>query len=229
MTTKKKSKSASAEPAAPRAGVIPAEFEERIDIERPDIYPADMIARHRDRYGWAVSAIYKRFGRAGRTLDAACGTGYGSALLLSFSAKVIGIDGDHGAIAHARKRFGGSLLSFRWSDFNKQLAAHGEEFDAVVTIETIEHLPDEGAPVFLGELHRVLAENGLLLLSTPAFDAKRGLTSTYHLKEYTPNEMVALVTAAGFVDVELDGPEDLFVKDVPGFIFLRARKPEAKR
>ncbi len=213
--------------AEPRAGTIPPKHEERIDIERTDLYPAEMITRHRDRYGWAVGAISKRFGRAGRVLDAACGTGYGSQLLLSVAARVVGLDGNHGALDHARKRFGGSLLSFRWSDLNKQIAASAGDFDAAVTIETIEHLPEEFATHFLGELHRALTPNGLLLLSTPSFNAERGLTSTFHLKEYTPNEMVALVTAAGFVDVELDGPDNLWVKDVPGFIFLRARKPAA--
>ncbi|MBS3927793.1 MAG: class I SAM-dependent methyltransferase [Sphingomonadales bacterium] len=226
MTTKKKSsKSVTATLEQPKAGVLAKEHEERIDIERTDIYPEDMIKRHRERYCWSISEISKRFCRAGRVLDAACGTGYGSSLLLGISNKVVGLDGDHGALDHARKRFGGSLLSFRWSDLNHTIAGNTEEFDAAVTIETIEHLPEEGAQFFLSELHRVIAKNGLLLISTPEFNAERGLTSTFHLKEYTPNEMIALVTAAGFVDVVLSDATNIWVKDLPGFIFLSARKP----
>lgn len=221
MKTKKKtSKSAVAVEEAPRAGVLPKEHEERIDIERTDLYPADMVERHRYRYLWAMSKITERFVRAGWTLDAACGTGYGSHLLLNNSARVVGLDRDEGALSHARKRFGGSLLNFRQSDFVKCLPLHTEQVDAAVSIETIEHLTGDSAAFFLSELKRVLVPGGLLLLSTPQFDEKRGLTSTFHIKEYTSNEITALVTAMGFVDVQAD------VHDVmPGFIFLTARRP----
>lgn len=221
MTTKKKSsKSAVAVKDAPRAGVLPKESEERIDIERTDLYQADMIERHRQRYLWAMTKIAERFLRAGWTLDAACGTGYGSHLLLNNSARVVGLDRDEGALSHARKRFGGSLLNFRQADFVKCLPLHTEQVDAAVSIETIEHLTGDSAAFFLSELKRVLVPGGLLLLSTPAFNAERGLTSTFHVKEYTPNEIIALVTAIGFVDVQTED-----VKELPGFIFLTARQP----
>ena len=212
----------------PKAGVIPAEYEERIDVDRPDIYPADMIARHKARYNWAMNAVWARFGRSGYTLDAACGTGYGSKDLLQSSAKVIGLDGDKDAVAHARGRFGGSLLTFREADFAAPLPVNSGQFDAAVTIETIEHLSEADAGFFLAELKRALAPNGLLLLSTPEFNAERGLTSTFHIKEYMPNEMIALVTAAGFVDVIVE-KFDRSIVEAYGrghFIFLRARKPE---
>ncbi len=220
MIKKKTSKSSVAVKEAPRAGVLPKECEERIDIERADIYPADMIERHRSRYLWASTKVFKRFVRAGWTLDAACGTGYGAHLLLGTSAKVIGLDCDKGALEHARKRFGGSLLNFRQADFVKCLPIHTEQIDAAVSIETIEHLTGDSAAFFLSELKRVLVPGGLLLLSTPAFNAERGLTSTFHIKEYTPNEIIALVTAIGFVDVQTED-----VKELPGFIFLTARRP----
>lgn len=214
-------------PSQPMAGVLKKEFEERIDVDRPDIYPADMIERHRDRYRWASAAIAHRFGRAGWTLDAACGTGYGSNILLWTSAKVIGLDVHAGAIAHARTRFGGSLLSFRQTNLALPLPVHAQQFDAAVTIETIEHLQEADAPFFLSGLQRALMPGGLLLLSTPEFNAERGLTSTFHIKEYTPNEMIALVTAAGFVDVILE-KFDRSIVEANGrghFILLRARKP----
>ncbi len=217
---KKTKKSTTAVKEAPRAGVLPADYEERIDIERPDLYPPDMIERHMKRYIWAEEKIVQRFARAGWTLDAACGTGYGSHMLLGASAKVVGLDCDEGALAHARKRFGGSLLDFRKADFVQVLPLHTEQFDAAVCIETIEHLTGDSAAFFLSELKRVLNRGGLLLLSTPAFNAERGLTSTFHVKEYTPNEMIALVTAVGFVDVQTEDRADM-----PGFIFLTARQP----
>ena len=223
MTKKKEAKTAVAE--APKAGVIPAEFEERIDIERPDIYPQAMIERHRNRYFWACGRISDRFARSGWTLDAACGTGYGSSLLLSNSHKVVGLDGDASAIKHARERFGGSLLAFRQADFARPLPVNGDQFDAAVTIETIEHLTEAAASYFLGELHRSLTKNGLLVLSTPIFNAARGLTSTFHIKEYTPNEMVALITSAGFVDVKVDDIDERGFSNLGDFMFITARKP----
>lgn len=223
MTTKKKTF------IRPAASTLPAEFEERIDIDRGDIYPKEMIDRHVARYRWAVGQVTRRYGRAGWTLDAACGTGYGSLMLMSASHKVLGLDLNADVLQEARARFGGSLLTFRQSDFRKQLPISSDQFDAAVCIETIEHFDESHGANFLRELYRSVVPGGILILSTPSFDKERGMTSTYHVKEYTPNEMVAIVTAAGFVDIELDGPDNLWVKDMPGFIFLRARKPEVVR
>ena len=63
---------------------------------------------HWHRYAVAVPAA------AGlRVLDAACGEGYGSALLARTAAHVVGLDVDAEAVAHARERYARANLRFR--------------------------------------------------------------------------------------------------------------------
>ena len=55
---------------------------------------------------WHRYAFARRFVAGKRVLDAACGEGYGSALLGEAAASVVGIDIDGPTIAHALTRYG---------------------------------------------------------------------------------------------------------------------------
>ena len=55
---------------------------------------------------WHRYVFARAFVRGKRVLDAACGEGYGSALLADEAASVVGIDVDAAAIQHARSRYG---------------------------------------------------------------------------------------------------------------------------
>ena len=54
---------------------------------------------------WHRYAFARRYVTGKRVLDAACGEGYGSALLAGLAAQVTGIDIDAAAIAHARASY----------------------------------------------------------------------------------------------------------------------------
>ncbi|MCW5579095.1 MAG: class I SAM-dependent methyltransferase, partial [Dokdonella sp.] len=56
---------------------------------------------HWHRYAFARGLVAGK-----RVLDAACGEGYGSALLAAVAGSVTGVDVDADAIAHARARYG---------------------------------------------------------------------------------------------------------------------------
>src|SRR6202158_4675765 len=55
---------------------------------------------------WHRYAFARRFAAGKRVLDAACGEGYGSALLGAVAESVVGVDIDASAIAHAGERYG---------------------------------------------------------------------------------------------------------------------------
>jgi 2-polyprenyl-3-methyl-5-hydroxy-6-metoxy-1,4-benzoquinol methylase len=190
-----------------------AKVEERIDIYDHTKFSDEMIKRHVDRYKWARDKIIDRFYRAGRVVDFACGTGYGSAILLQASHTVLGIDRDDVALDKARKRHGGSLLTFMFT--NAGIVGKWPA-DAVVSIETIEHL--EKPDIFLKDAFQAIDDNGLLVLSTPEAHPDRVVTNPYHLREYTKPEIQEAIEKAGFVDVKFDNWLD-------GFICLTARKP----
>jgi SAM-dependent methyltransferase len=99
-----------------------------------------------------------------RVLDAACGEGYGSALLAGHAASVVGVDRSAEAIGHARRRYAVDNLEFCEADCTA-LPFDDGTFDAVVSFETLEHLSDQEG--LLAEFRRVLGPAGWLLVSTP--------------------------------------------------------------
>jgi SAM-dependent methyltransferase len=99
-----------------------------------------------------------------KVLDAACGEGYGTALLATVAASATGVDISPQAIEHAKARYSGDSLEFRVSDC-LSLPFDDDEFDCVVSFETLEHLEDHDG--LMTEFRRVLKPDGFLLVSSP--------------------------------------------------------------
>jgi SAM-dependent methyltransferase len=146
-----------------------------------DAGPSPWAAIHRARYSFA-SAL----GVSGVVLDIACGSGYGSELLVAGGARVVvGMDRDGRALELASSR----CAAVRGDALD--LPFDSGVVDTVVTLETIEHLEDRVR--FLGELRRVLRPGGTLILSTPnALYTKpqNGRPrNPYHIHEYESDEL----------------------------------------
>jgi SAM-dependent methyltransferase len=125
-------------------------------------------------------------------LDAACGVGYGSAVIARSGAKsVVGIDVDAQTVAYAREHFAHPRVAFAEANA-EQLAQLGQTFDVVVSFETIEHLRE---PIrFLAEVRRVLRPGGRFICSTPNrdFAGKEAKNANpYHLSEMSFAEFSA--------------------------------------
>ena len=152
--------------------------DEELGIKRND-YDKENRERHIARYEFALKFIKK----GGETLDCACGSGYGSAILARKAGKVIGIDKDKKSIKFAKKHYGGERIEFIEKDLFK-IKYHNEFFDNIVSIETIEHLKD--CVPFLKNAKRMLKKGGTLILSTPMLRYKNGkpyITNPFHLNE----------------------------------------------
>lgn len=139
---------------------------------------------HQARY-----RVAQRFVGSRRVLDIACGTGYGLGILADAGAEVVGVDVAMPALREARRHVSKPVLM---ADGARLPFACGT-FDAVVSLETIEHLEDRVG--FVRELARVLRDDGLLLLSTPNALHTRPVNgkprNPFHLFEYTPGELRA--------------------------------------
>src|SRR5947209_7508766 len=153
-------------------------------------------------------AVYEWIGaRVGglRVLDMACGEGYGSEVLSRSAHSVVGVDANPEAHEHARLRYQRQNLSFE----RGLVEVFGEpgSFDAVVFLQTIEHVQDPGG--VLEHFRRLLAPGGVAYVSTPNVLtlAPRGHAKSdnpWHLKEYRAAEFVQLCRSV-FAAVELLG------------------------
>ena len=105
----------------------------------------------------------------GLVIDAACGLGYGSAILGQSNAavKVVGIDTGDFAIPYAEANFCRYLpnLSFRKGDVCDLSAFTDASVELVVSFETVEHLREPA--LFLKEVRRVLKPGGRFICSVP--------------------------------------------------------------
>ncbi len=142
---------------------------------------------------WHRYALALPLARGRRVLDAACGEGYGSALLGRIAGQVTGVDVAPEAVAHAVHRYGTANVRFVVGSCSA-LPLPDAAFDLVVSFETIEHLGAQRE--MLSEFRRVLAPGGLLLLSSPnkpAYAALGPARNEFHVRELTRDELAALL------------------------------------
>jgi len=137
------------------------------------------------RYAFAVEKF-----KGNSVLDVACGTGFGSNYLLNQDAmSVIGADYSDIAIGYAHTRYSKKGLKFVIVDA-QQMPFPDNSFDTVVSMETIEHLPDYQA--FLRECKRVLRPGGVFICSTPNKNVSMPVTgelNPFHIKEFNADEL----------------------------------------
>jgi len=128
-----------------------------------------------------------------RVLDAACGEGYGSALLAGSADFVNGVDIDSATIEYARGRYQADNLSFKRADC-RDLPFEDGHFDCVVSFETIEHLEDQSG--VMREFRRVLKPEGMLIISShdkAVYSDAHEFDNEYHVKELYHDEFRELL------------------------------------
>jgi 2-polyprenyl-3-methyl-5-hydroxy-6-metoxy-1,4-benzoquinol methylase len=167
----------------------------------PDV-PAEnyWFRRHQAAYEWIGARV-----AGARVLDLACGEGYGSEVLARRAASVVGVDANPEAHEHAQLRYGRRGLRFE----RGLVETFGEPgaFDAVVFLQTIEHVFDPVA--VLEHVRSLLAPGGVAYVSTPNVLtlAARGAAKSdnpWHLREYRAAEFAHLCRQA-FQQVEVLG------------------------
>jgi 2-polyprenyl-3-methyl-5-hydroxy-6-metoxy-1,4-benzoquinol methylase len=155
----------------------------------PDV-PAEnyWYRRHLAVYEWIGARVIGK-----RVLDMACGEGYGSEVLSRGAATVVGVDANPEAHEHARLRYARQNLTFE----RGLVETFGEpgSFDAVVFLQTIEHVQDPTA--VLAHFRSLLAPGGVVYVTTPnvltlAPPGAAKSDNPWHIKEYRATEFEAL-------------------------------------
>src|ERR671919_443898 len=124
-----------------------------------------------------------------RVADLACGEGYGADVLAGTAAEVVGVDANPDANEHARLRYRRPNLRFE----RGLVEEFAGPYDAVVFLQTIEHLADAAATV-----RRIASGAPLAYISTPnrltlAPPGAERSGNPWHVLEYTLDEYSALL------------------------------------
>lgn len=191
--------------------------------------PRRMEADHMARYEFA-----KKFCLGKSVLDIACGTGYGSHMLLNAGAvKVVGVDISKDAVCYAEKEFASMSLTFKVGNIQNNIELDFVP-DLITCFETIEHVDDWKAAIrSIKDL--VSGSSCTLLMSSP----NRRITSPsarllsdkprnkFHVREFLLGELVSALEGAGFKVVESFGQrhQPLFYNATAQKIFQRLFKP----
>lgn len=138
-------------------------YKNRIERMDASVEVFDEIRRkfHYSRYEFACQYI------AGKAVaDIACGTGYGTDLLVNLgkASRAIGVDIDPDTIEYAKDKHMHEGIEFICAS-GDNTGIPSESVDVVISFETIEHVPDDIA--LLDEFRRILRSDGVLVCSTP--------------------------------------------------------------
>jgi len=102
-------------------------------------------------------------------LELGCNEGLGTNLLSKVSQKVVGVDFDEDSIVFAKSNFADGDIDFECSDF---LDRKYGSFDAVVSIDVIEHISPEDEIKYLNTIHKNLKQDGFCIIGTPNITAR---------------------------------------------------------
>lgn len=201
---------------------------ERIYVS-PETGDDENVQRHVARYAFAASFLT----HASVVLDCACGSGYGSELLAAKAARVIGIDQSAAAIDYARARHASPKTVYTCQPL-ETLEFQSGDLDAVVSLETLEHVPPRVCIQFLRNAAHWLQKGGVLVASSPMLryrDGRPFVTNPYHVNEMPKDELVRMFACAlpGYLLHYYHQRQDAFLpllEENTGFCVVVARKPE---
>jgi len=136
-------------------------------------------------------------------VDMACGEGYGTDVLARRARRVVGVDANPEAYEHARLKYRRPNVSF----VRDLVERYAEPCDAVVFLQTIEHVEDPKA--ILEHFRSMLRPGGVVYVSTPnvltlAPPGAEKSDNPWHLREYRPEEFRELCESV-FGSVEILG------------------------
>lgn len=173
-------------------------------------YIRDQIDRH-----WSADETSRRPLAGKRAADVGCGAGLLAEPLARLGAEVTGVDAAPENIAAARLHAEGQGLEIDYRVGGVE--ALDARYDLVASLEVIEHVVDPRG--FVGGLADALAEDGLLILSTPNRTAMSRLLTitiaeglgripkgTHDWQKFlTPEELCALLRDAGLEVLDVTG------------------------
>nr|WP_232370764.1 bifunctional 2-polyprenyl-6-hydroxyphenol methylase/3-demethylubiquinol 3-O-methyltransferase UbiG [Roseococcus microcysteis] len=178
---------------------------------------APLHAMNPARMGWIAGLLGDVAGQ--RVLDVGCGAGLASEWLARRGACVVGLDAAGAALDAARAHAAAEGVAVDYRTGTPETLDE-TDFDAVLALEVIEHVPPEERAAFLAALTRAVKPGGWVVLSTlnrtPRAYAVAKLGAEYLLRWLPvgthdwklflrPAELGALMRGAGLAVTEVAG------------------------
>ncbi len=163
-------------------------------IESHDTTGRETLLLHYERYEFAA----KQLSTAQNVLDIACGVGYGTRLMADNAppdCRFTGVDISAESVDYAREHYATENIEYLVADALRYSRAGC--YDAIVSLETIEHLPDPEA--FIESALKNLKSGGLFIGSvpvTPSVDV-----NPHHLHDFDVKSFTDMLTGYCLVPV----------------------------
>ncbi|URZ07870.1 methyltransferase domain-containing protein [Clostridium felsineum] len=158
-------------------------------IPATEFMPFLCFVRIIERYKFALKFIKP----TDEILEAASGFGYGAAYFKDKCKKVYALDLSPRNIEFSKAAYDFENINFIEGDVTK-LPFEDNKFDVYTSFETLEHLPIESIKAYFREAIRVLKKEGVMIISTPNGEVRKGINNPFHVKEYNYNEFSKMLS-----------------------------------
>lgn len=165
------------------------------------------MALHLERYKLAAEYV-----RDADVVDCACGTGFGSEVLLQAGARSVqGVDLDRAALEYARSRHAHDGITYFEADALRFTPS--PQPSVWVSLETVEHLPNPTA--YVARVASVLGKGGRFIASVPVTVSTDG--NRHHIHDFTRASFRQLLSAHGFKEMRaLEQSQRFSLRDIFG-------------
>jgi len=156
-------------------------------MDAPD-HLAFVLARYR-----AAAAL---IGGGRRVLELGSGEGIGAGILAKGRQRYCGVDNDADAIRVARQMYQSDAISFAELSAIDSQWLPGTEYDAVVSLDVIEHISADHEGDFMANALGALTDHGVMVVGTPSVLAEHlasPQSKAGHVNLYTPERLRAMM------------------------------------
>lgn len=141
---------------------------------------------------------------AARVLEIGCGDAVGAPLMLQSVKRLYAVDIDAEAIAkNIEYNEFGDRLHFSCGDWT--VSQRVDKFDAVISLDVIEHIDSGTEKVFLENIHHALRSDGVCILGTPNISANQ------YASEISKKGHINLKSAPAFKECLLPWFHNIFI------------------
>ena len=190
--------------------------------------------------GLYLDTIHRILGdeSAHNVLDAGCGDGNFSSDLVSLGYNVVGIDMSASGIAIAQRRGQGRFQRASIYDDLRPFCTAADGFDAIVSVEVIEHL--YSPKTFVENVYDALRPGGVFIVTTPYWGylktlllavtnrVDRNLTALWeggHIKHFSRKTLTQLLRENGLTPYFFSGDRERPLPFLWKGMVVAARKP----